>query len=94
MANTTQWNDIGHIGRALMRNFKYSETVLKTKHNSKKAVDLEDILNLHNDMSNGGMKLARIIELFDAMPRIKNLEKLVNNIPPHILAETKAKLGI
>ncbi len=46
MANTTQWNDIGHIGRALMRNFKYSETVLKKKHKTNSSADIDDILKI------------------------------------------------
>lgn len=93
MANTTQWNDIGHIGRGLMRNFKFVETLSK-KEAKKKTPDVESYLNFTNSMANTGMKLARIIEMYDAMPRIKNLEKLINSIPAHVLAETKAKLGI
>ncbi len=93
MANTTQWNDIGHIGRGLMRNFKHAEKMMK-KEMLKKKVDQDKFFKLSGDMANTGMKLARIIELFDATPRIKNLEKLISNIPPHILAETKARLGM
>ncbi len=93
MANTTQWNDIGHVGRALMRNFKVVEGWSKSEA-KKKNPNHETYIQLTNTMANSGMKLARIIELYDAMPRIKNLEKLVNSIPPQVLAETKARLGI
>lgn len=94
MANTTQWNDIGHIGRALMRNFKYAETVLKKKHLTKSSADVDDILKLHADMASTGMKLGSIIKLFDTIPRIKNIERIIDAIPPQVLAETKARIGL
>lgn len=93
MANTTQWNDVGHLGRGLMRNFKIIEGWSKTEA-KKKNPDYDTYLKLSDSMANTGMKLARIIEMYDAMPRIKNLEKLINSIPPHVLAEAKAKIGI
>ena len=93
MANTVAWNDVGHIGRALNRNFLFLET-LSTNEAKKKNPDIEHFIVVNNSLASTGIKLAKLIEVFDAMPRIKNLEKLIENIPPHILAETKARLGI
>lgn len=93
MANTTQWNDIGHIGRALMRNFKFSETMIKKEMKSKK-FDQESYLHYANDMASTGMKLSSIIKLFDIQPRIKNIERIIGAIPPQVLAETKARIGL
>ena len=93
MATTPAWNDVGHLGRALNRNFRFLETLSK-KEIKKKTPDVEHFININNSMANTSLKLAKLIEMFDAMPRIKNLEKLIENIPPHVLAETKAKLGM
>jgi len=87
------WTDISYEGRALRRNFKVIEA-WSIREAKKKKTDYDKFVQYTEIMSRIALRHYKLIELADAQPRLENLEKLVEVIPPHVLAEAKAKIGI
>lgn len=90
---TESWTDISYEGKALRRNFKIIEAWSK-KEAAKKAPDMDKFVQYTEAMSRTAQRHAKLIEIADSQPRLKNLEKLIEAIPAHVLAETKARLGM
>jgi len=87
------WTDLSFDGkeiRKITRRLYHNLDVASKAKNP----DWDKITTKLEAVSRVSLRHAKIVEIVDTQPRIKNLEKLIESIPAHILAEAKAKIGI
>lgn len=89
----TAWTDISYDGKELRKYTRRMYNYLDKETKSKNP-DWDKIFIKMEAVSRISSRHVKIIELADALPRIKNLEKLIKHIPADVLAEAKAKAGI
>jgi hypothetical protein len=75
----------------LVKEIKAEEQALKKDPDHK--IDTENIINVTTTLSRAANTQAKLADMADHDKRLKNIEKLIEALPPGTLQELKAKMG-
>ena len=94
------WADMGTYGRyirrgltLLMSEIEREETKKKSNKEDYKIDDLERIVSIVNTLTRAGVAQAKLADIADHDKRLKDIEAIINKLPPGILQEVKSNIG-
>lgn len=93
---STAWNNVPFYGRKLKRDFAHLDTLTK-KIFAQDEISLdaiETVLKMLHHKRNIALTVTKMIEISDTTQRLENIERIIENVSPEVLAEAKSKLGI
>lgn len=91
-----KWNDLSHEGRYIRRAFNLAKVALRLQEETARTqsvINLFDLEQLVGIMTKCAKANTDIIKVVDHDNRLRNIEEIIENIPPDVILEVKAKLG-